>query len=215
MPTEFKPYNPEEEKRVYRIQLPHWRQAGTTYFVTWRLAESLPQEKLKRLGDEKARWLQENRVGDIAKADEQTRHAFQKKFTAKIHQWLDAGYGECELKIPECAVIVADAMKFFDGKRYALDEFVVMPNHVHALLTPAPEHALERTLHSWKSYTSHQINKHLNREGTFWLSETWDHIVRSGEQLDRFRIYIRENPVKARLSNRIFILEKGKGILGG
>ena len=94
--------------------------------------------------------------------------------------------------------------------RYILDEFVVMPNHVHALLIPQDEHIVEAILHSWKSYTANKINDVIGASGTFWMDENFDHAVRSWEQLERFRRYIRENPGKARLHEGLFLLGSGK-----
>ena len=69
-----------------------------------------------------------------------------------------------------------------------------MPNHVHAIVTPLGEHLLSSIVHSWKSFTANQINNALNRRGAFWQKESFDHIVRSTDSLDKFRKYIRENP---------------------
>ena len=213
MQTEFKPFNPDEGKEIYRVQLPHWRQPGVTYFTTWRLADSLPQMKLRQLEELRTNWLRSHKVANIELAPEGIRNAYHRQFTAKMHQWLDAGYGSCELKKPDCAEIVSNALRFFDGTRYALDEFVVMPNHVHALFAPSPDYTLAEILHSWKSFTSHAINKQLNCAGVFWLNETWDHIVRSRAHLEHFRNYIRENPSKARLLPNHYVSGRGVGIL--
>ncbi|MEX2044998.1 MAG: DEAD/DEAH box helicase family protein, partial [Opitutus sp.] len=135
--------------------LPHWRQEGVTYFVTFRLADSLPQEKLQQWREEMAAWLREHPEPH----DEATRTEFYERFPARLQRWLDAGYGSCVLQIPEVHSLVEQAIRHFEGQRYALDEFVVAPNHVHALVTPAAGHELSDILHSWKSYTAHEILK--------------------------------------------------------
>jgi REP element-mobilizing transposase RayT len=88
-------------------------------------------------------------------------------------------------------------MRYFDGDRYNLDEFVVMPNHAHALVTPLGAHLLSLILRSWKSYTAKKINASLGRSGAFWQKESFDHIVRSAASLEKFRQYIRDNPKDA------------------
>jgi hypothetical protein len=65
---------------------------------------------------------------------------------------------------------------------------------VHVLVTPLGEHELSDILHSWKSFTAKQINRALGRQGTFWQKESFDHIVRSPEALERFRVYFQDNP---------------------
>ncbi len=171
--------------------LPHWRQEGVTYFVTFRLADSLPQEKLQQWLAEREAWLRTHPEPH----DHATRQEYDRLFPARFERWLDAGYGECILAHPEIQSIVTNALKHFDGIRYHLDpHFVVMPNHVHVLVTPLGEHSLSGIVHSWKSFTAHQINKLLGRSGTVWQKEYFDHIVRSPEHLERFRQYIRDNP---------------------
>jgi REP element-mobilizing transposase RayT len=96
-------------------------------------------------------------------------------------------------------------LRFFDGERYALEAFVVMPNHVHVLVTPREEHGLSEILHSWKSYSAKEINKLVSRGGMLWQKESYDHLVRSEEQFAHYRRYIRENPIKARLREGDFL----------
>ncbi len=74
-----------------------------------------------------------------------------------------------------------------------------MPNHVHVLVSPLPGFNLKDILHSWKSYSAHQINKHLGKSGALWKQESYDHIVRNQDELTRIRKYIRNNPNKAGL----------------
>jgi len=81
---------------------------------------------------------------------------------------------------------------------YELHAFVVMPNHVHVLLTPQVEPV--KLLHSVKGFTARQANKILGRVGeTFWQGEPYDHFVRNTVEFERIRRYIEENPVRAGL----------------
>ena len=208
---EFKPFNPDGETHKFRNHLPHWRQNGTTYFVTSRLGDSIPKATLDAWFKERALWLRANHcasVDDVENLPEEKRRAFHRHFTEKFHKFLDAGMGECLLRQPPLAQIVADAFRFFDGQRYELGEFVVMPNHVHLLLTPKPEHDLSGIMQSLKRHTPSEINKRLGREGSLWQQESFSHIVRIGEQLAKFQRYIAENPAKARLKEGEYLLWK-------
>ncbi len=186
----FDPFAPVE---IYRRNLPHWRQGGVTYFVTFRLADSLPQEKLEELKIEREKWLKTHHE-PLSKKDKQE---YWRLFSKKVEDWLDAGIGSCVLRDPKVAKIVADALLHFDGERYKLGEWVVMPNHVHLLVTPKNGHELTDILHSWKSFSANEINELLGLSGQLWQHESFDHIVRSQEELERIEQYIRDNPKKA------------------
>ena len=179
--------------------LPHWRQSGTTYFVTFRTADSLPKEKLDQWETERVEWL---RTHPEPHSDADRRDYYE-RFPERLQHWLDEGYGACALARPELKKIVEDALRHFDDDRYELGEFVVMPNHVHALVTPLNEHELSAILHSWKSYTATAINKRLGQAGAFWQKESFDHIVRSPASLEKFAQYIRDNPKVAATSSRL------------
>ncbi len=198
----FQPFQPQGKLEIYRLNLPHWRQPGATYFVTTRLADSLPQGKLEALEIERTQWLAARGISrreEVEKLPENERESYHRYFTAKFHAWLDAGEGACWLRRKEAAEIVVGALRFFDGQRYVLDSFVVMPNHLHLLVTPAPDFDLSEILRSWKTFTSRQINALVQRSGAFWQAENFDHIVRSESHLHHFRRYIADNPVKAKL----------------
>src|SRR5216683_7037015 len=93
--------------------------------------------------------------------------------------------------------------KFFEGTRYELQAWVVMPNHVHAVLRPLPGWTLSRILKSWKGYTAREANKLLQRTGEqFWQTESFDHLVRNDEDMYRCCNYTTTNPLNARLSAR-------------
>ena len=184
-------------------ELPHWRQQGTTYFVTFRLADSLPRERLEQWRQEQKNWLAENPEPH----DEPTRRDYYERFPQRLQQWLDAGSGSCALAIPEVKTMVERCLGHFDRERYRLHEFVVAPNHVHALVSPSGEHTLSEILHSWKSFIAHEIVKmakngaksggavpalNLNNN-TVWQKESFDHIVRSPASMEKFREYIQNH----------------------
>jgi REP element-mobilizing transposase RayT len=191
-------FDPDENFEVHRRNLPHRRQAGVIYFVTFHLADSLPTEKLVALEKEKKIWLNLNPPPHNPRQIEE----YHRNFTKRIQKWLDAGYGSCALARPKIFRLVENVLNFFDGQRYALGEYVVMPNHVHALVQPLDDYFLENILHSWKSFSANRINKISGSRGRVWHQESFDYIVRSPAQLARFEEYIRKNPNSLPFSQR-------------
>ena len=183
-------FDPEADFQVYRRNLPHRRQAGVTYFVTFHLADSLPAQKLAALEEQRKLWLAFNPPPHHERQIEE----YHRNFSTRIHEWLDAGHGGCVLARPKIYRLVESVLIFFHGQRYALGEYIVMPNHVHALVRPLDDHRLDGILHSWKSFSANQINKMSGSRGRVWHPESFDHIVRSAAQLERFEQYIRDNP---------------------
>jgi REP element-mobilizing transposase RayT len=185
----FRFFNPHDEIDHIEGNLPHWRQSGVLYFVTFRTADALPADKLALWNSEKKAWLALHPQPWNAATHEE----FQERFPRRIQRWLDAGHGECVLARPDLCAIVEDALQHFHRERYELDEFHVASNHAHALVTPLTGHGLTEIFHSWKSYTAKAINRVIGRTGEFWQQESYDHIVRSPAALGRIRIYIRNH----------------------
>lgn len=190
---DFTYFDPRADVDVSRRNLPHWRQEGCTYFVTFRLHDSLPQEKLAALRKERDAWL----ASHPEPWSPAQRKEYHEQFSGRLQQWLDAGHGSCILGEPVPGQIVASALKHFDAQRYDLTPWVVMPNHVHALLTPRSGFDLGKILHSWESFSAHEINKLTGHSGEVWQHETYDHIVRDPESLWHFAKYIVDNPRQA------------------
>lgn len=205
------PHSPFLERdspvRKDRRHLPHWRLSGSFNYVTWRLCDSMPQEKLKAWHAEKHAWLKEHPKPWGAR----TAAEYRDHFPRQLEAWLDAGYGSCCLRDPECGQIVANAFHYFDGERYGLASFVVMPNHVHALFQLCGGWELEDVNHSLKSYTANEINKVLGRRGSLWQPEGFDHLLRGVPQLDRCLSYIRRNPESAHLKPGEYIHYEAPG----
>jgi carbamoylphosphate synthase large subunit/REP element-mobilizing transposase RayT len=189
--------------RKHRRNLPHWEQPDATYFVTFRLADAVPQSILRRWKDELETW----RKFHPEPWDAATKYEYQKRFQDGREQWLDQGHGECILKKSEVAAIVVNALRHFDRDRYVLDAFVVMPNHVHVLAQLAKGKALAEVLHSWKSFSAKAINRLLGRTGQLWQEESYDRIVRDWDELVGYRDYIVGNPEKANLQQGQFVLQ--------
>lgn len=186
-------YSDRQEKQITHGDLPHWTQYGKMHFVTFRLADSLPQETLNRIKNQRKEWMASHGQPDT----ESLWREYNRLFSERMERWLDSGQGQCLFSRPDVAQIVAQAIQYFNEKRYALDYWVVMPNHVHALLIPMFPYTLKQILHSWKSFTSKEINKLSRCTGEVWQHESFDHIVRSQRQLEKLRAYIIDNWTKS------------------
>ena len=184
-----------------RGYLPHVKREGAEYFVTFRLADSLPKEVLLRFEAERAERIRAveaaRRIGG-AMAD--SEEIVNRDFRRQVERYLDQGAGACHLRRPEIADLVAGALRFFHEQRYLLREWVVMPNHVHVLFWPMPNQVVSAIVKSWKQFTSTRAKPLLGlTEGRFWQPESYDHWVRDAEERARIAGYIRSNPVTARL----------------
>ncbi len=181
-----------------RGYLPHWERNDGTYFVTFRLGDSLPTVVLAELWRRKRMLTAAKNSGrKLLPVESGTEKRLS---SMKIEAYLDSGVGECYFKRPELAAVVANALKFWDGKRYQLEAWCVMPNHVHVLFWLFAGESLARLLGSWKKFTSRHINAMVNRRGTLWQDESYDHLIRNEEEFARAVQYILDNPRKAGLS---------------
>lgn len=177
--------------RVYtRGYLPHFDVPGALQFITFRLADSLPQAVLHELERELLQQPEEHRDRERRK---------------RIEQWLDAGLGCCALRHPQMAAVMQQTLQKFDGERYRLLAWCIMPNHVHVLIEAAAP--LAKIVQSWKSYTgrwalSHSAELRLGVPvpcKTFWMREYWDRYIRDEAHFHRVVAYIYNNPVTAGL----------------
>jgi REP element-mobilizing transposase RayT len=168
--------------------LPHFDGANIPHGVTFRLYDSVPSDVLER-------WKQRR---DKETADDDSSRELQKL----IEKYADAGFGSCFLAKHEIAELVQRSLLHFDGERYRLHAWVVMPNHVHLLLTAMAGFTLRQIMHSNKSFTSSEANKLLARRGSFWMEDYFDRYVRDREHYDNAVRYIERNPVKAGLCKR-------------
>ena len=189
----------------YRRRLPHAQPPGATLFVTFRLVDSIPDETMRRL-------IAATRKAEAAlsRISDRQERAAQDYLEQRRHfgRWdvaLNlARSGPLWLNDPRIANIVVESLHYRDGTVYDLDTYCVMPNHVHVMYTPLPKegggyHALSAIMHSLKRYTAHQANLLLEREGSFWQHENYDHVVRDEAERQRIAEYILNNPVKAGL----------------
>ena len=187
-----------------RGYLPHVKREGAEYFVTFRLADSLPREVLLRYEGEQAERLRTLHEAErIGHPSTDTEEIIRRDFRRRVERYLDQGAGACHLRRPEIGDMVAGALKFFHESRYLLREWVVMPNHVHVLLWPMPNHLVGDIIKSWKQFTSLRAKRALGLpEGRFWQPEPFDHWIRDDDERARIARYIQHNPVTARLCAR-------------
>lgn len=194
-PPGFRGFDDRRGVTIYRRRLPHWRQDGATYFVTFRLADSLPEFRLREL--------------DALQADldrryppPRTQQAWEQIVRARaerVERWLDELHGSCLLAKPQFASHLTEAMHHFDGDRYVLGSYVVMPNHAHALVRPLapPRFPLEKIVGGWKQHSALEIGKMTGGAGRLWQDESHDRIIRDEEHLYRALQYIGRNPGKS------------------
>ena len=169
-----------------RGYLPHFDGSEIAQTVTFRLADSLPQTVLERWRSELA-------------ADSSNSETVLRR---RIEHYLDQGYGGRALRDARVAAMVQKSLLHFDGERYRLSAWVVMPNHVHTLLTPDAAWSLSRVIKDLKSYTSHEANRILQQTGQFWMEDYFDRYVRDLKHFANAISYIENNPVKAALCQK-------------
>ena len=190
--------NPHADIRTTTNRLTHWEQPGATYFFTFRLADSLPAHLLAQWADERDAWLKEN---PEPWSDEQERE-YHRKFSGTIEHWLDDGHGECLLRRPDVRAAVERVFTKFDCDRYWHHAGVLMPNHVHLLVSLREGVELPKLLKAWKGTSSYEAGRVLQRsmtEEAFWQKDYFDRLVRDGLHFWNCARYVRRNPVKARL----------------
>jgi REP element-mobilizing transposase RayT len=173
--------------------LPHWTKDGAIYAITFRLADSLPADVLEGWRRDREAIVVMARQQDRPLTMEEVRQ-LEHLHSERVEKLLDAGVGECWLRQGRIAHLVQEELKHFEGKRYDLLSWCIMPNHVHAVIRPLPGFELPQILHSWKSYLAKEANKLLDRRGEFWQPEYYDHIVRDEEDLSHSIDYCWENP---------------------
>jgi REP element-mobilizing transposase RayT len=183
-----------------RGHLPHWESARGTYFVNFRLADSLPKSELRRILF--ARQDIPATAAQIGRGiTEVERKRLLELHGPRIERYLDAGAGACFLRNTNVANMVVDSLRQFDGVRYELFAWCVMPNHVHAVFQVMVGNTLARILHSWKSFSAKRANEILHRSGEFWQREYYDRMIRDDAEFHRAVRYVVDNPRKAGLKD--------------
>lgn len=178
-----------------RDYLPHYHKPGLFQLITFRLVDSMPQEKVANL-------LRSKKFSATQK-----RNAME--------DVLDFGYGACYLQDDRVAGLAQDSLLFFDGERYNLLAWVVMPNHVHLLVQFNTGFPLNKVVHSWKSFIANKSNKLLGRSGPFWQREYYERYIKNENHYRNAVMYIESNPVKAGLVGEPELWKYGSARLRG
>lgn len=189
-PPGFRGLHPDLPIRVYQRNLPHWRQDGATYFVTFRLADALPQEKLQFLKRLRAEWERMH----LEPRTEQDWEDYARQVTNYVESWSDESYGECWFRVPRWANDLHERLLHFHEQHYSIGCHVIMPNHCHAVIRPFDGFELEDLLQPMKSLTARHINEVRHETGSLWQEESYDRIIRDDEHLYRVVQYIGRNP---------------------
>ena len=158
--------------------------------MTFRLADSLPQSKMKEYRQLKEQWTKEHPQPWTKTEQEE----YDKLIGGRLNKWLDDGLGSCVLKRADVRKCLEEALAFYDGKEYIIHAYVIMPNHVHILLTPIGEVNVVDILGRVKGYSAKRINQTIGSSGELWQKDMFDRIVRSDENFNAIIEYIRTNP---------------------
>ena len=196
-----------------RNHLPHWQQEGATYFVTWRLKDSIPQALMEGWKKDREDWMRRY----PRPWTEQQESEFHSLFSTRMDAMMDQGYGDCVLRREDCWEVLAASLEMFDGERFLMHSWVAMPNHVHVLFSIAEGGKLEKVAAGWKGNTAKGINALLGKEGALWQKDYFDRMVRDWDHMFRVARYIRRNPVKAKLKEgdyQLYEAEWVKKMLG-
>ena len=170
--------------------VPH-RENKALQSITFRLYDSLPKEVIEEI----------KLKLDIKKDDPASNSMQYQRLRQKIAEYEDAGYGQCFLRDERIAAIMQDTLKHFDGERYQLLCWCVMPNHVHVLIEVNEGWSLSKIMHGWRSYTANEANRILGRTGKFWMEEYYDRYIRNDNHLQKTINYILNNPANAGLDD--------------
>lgn len=175
----------------HRRNLPHLHPSEGTFFITYRLADSLPKEIIESLSNE----YKNEKVEIIIQPN---KHSYFVSFDEYLDKYeSDKNY----LSLPEIAEVNKNGIHHYDSKYYQLICYCIMSNHIHLVIKlteNAPD--LSKIMHSIKRYTAKESNILLDRKGAFWAQESYDHLVRNSNELRTIVNYVVNNPVKAGLT---------------
>lgn len=194
------------KESFYRRNLPHWQPQGAEYFITFRLAGTLPQvalDKIKRYRKQLSGIEYSDDIPDL-------RIQIQRKIFQTYEKYLDEQHtGPTWLKNQEIAEVVKEAIHYRDRSKYDLYTYCIMPNHVHLVFKHLinenkvdkedNSYPITDILRNMKRHTAYKCNQILNRKGAFWQSESYDRVIRDQDELENTIRYTLNNPVKAAL----------------
>jgi len=183
--------------RFRRGKLPHWEVERGRYFVTVRLADSLPVAAIERL-QEITRHLSATEPASAQFV------ALQRRYFQTMEKYLEVGVGACWLGEPRCAEAIITELDSLAEVGVEVPHRTIMPNHWHALLVPGPacRQSLADVMKRIKGRTGKGVRTLVAGSGPVWQREWFDRWIRDETEWDRVVAYIRNNPVKAGLAPR-------------
>ncbi|MBV8547071.1 MAG: transposase [Acidobacteria bacterium] len=158
----------------------------------------MPNYVLQQLRDERESMIRQ-RTGGLRQPTAIERFDVEEAFALRLDDELHVGRGKCHLRNTALADAIVENLHHFEGTRYSLYAWCVMPNHVHVVFRPFEGDSLERILHSWKSFTSHRASGIVGTR-TLWAREYYDRMIRDERHFFDAVAYVRHNPIKAGLA---------------
>lgn len=174
-------------------QLPHWTVDHAVYHVCFRLADSVPAEKLAEWEAERKCFSERQKAGIALSDDDIARMRYV--YSENVERYLDSGHGSCLLRSDGALAIVLDTLRHDDGAAYRLHAYGIMPNHVHVGVEPFKDASLSEIVQTWKSVSAHRINRKLGRKGELWQSDYYNHVIRTAREYAFQMKYIAGNDV--------------------
>lgn len=175
---------------IWGRKLPHWFQENKTMFVTFRLADSLPKNKVEEFLADRANMLKEEK----GTAGNNARKTYDIMMMRKMEYWLNNGYGNCMLQREDVRSVLVEALHYYNNKEYLLHAFVVMPNHVHILLSSLTNKPINNIIGKVKGFTAYQLRKSLRIYEDIWQKGIFDRILRNWDEFEKYVDYIGNNP---------------------
>lgn len=175
-------------KHFHRRNLPHLYFSEGIYFITFRLADSLPSSKVAEIKE----LISDRKIRDEEKF---------KRLLKKYDEILDSGhYGNRHLENSEISEICKHTLHYLDGKDFKLICYCIMPNHIHLVFELIKKNrGISKIMQSIKRTSARKCNLVLNRTGKFWQDESYDRLVRDDKELYFIIKYVLMNPINAGL----------------
>lgn len=211
LPEDFRGFDPDSplarDFDAYQRHLPHWRAPGCSYFLTFRLRDSLPDPVVAAMRADAKAWQQRlahaayQHHSKLPPEEWQAWQDFQQVQLRRLELLLDEGRGECLLRLPEHQQSLVEALHHFESVRCEMQAYAIMPNHAHVLYRPLGEHTVENLARSWKRHSSDRVHRRLGRAGPLWQEESFDRLIRDADHYRQAVRYIAKNPLKAGLQS--------------
>ena len=181
-------------------RIAHWEMDDAIYHVAVHLADSVPATQLAEWREIRQHYmsLRKSRKGELT--DEEVA-ALRRVYDEKVEKYLSSGYGSCALRAPGVAEAVAQILERRHGSDYDLHLWTIMPNHLHAIVSPAAGQAMKDIVDRWKSITAHAIAKASSMAAPIWQRDHYSRIIRTPEEYRRQDSYVWHNPESAGLQS--------------